>query len=133
MKQLLIEAIKKLSERGANVVALVFDAAPKNLGMAEKLGCDIRNLDGLMIICEVFKNFAKTLQSFFNQSNTELKTVQCTVKRLNLRKLCEIRNFQNNFANYQLAPRIDDLRRFFETAKNWSAAKVEALWIPRTL
>ena len=46
LKQLLIEAIKKLSERGANVLALVFDGAPKNLGMAEKLGCDIRNLDG---------------------------------------------------------------------------------------
>ena len=46
LKQLLIEAIKKLSERGANVLALVFDGAPKNLGMAEKLGCDIKNFDG---------------------------------------------------------------------------------------
>ena len=46
LKQLLIEAIKKLSKRGANVLALLFDGAPKNLGMAEKLGCDIRNLGG---------------------------------------------------------------------------------------
>ena len=46
MKQLLLEAIKELSERGANVLALVFDGAPKNLGKAEKLGCGIKNLDG---------------------------------------------------------------------------------------
>ena len=45
-KQLLLEAIKKILERGANVLALVFDCAPKKLGMAEKLGCDIKNLDG---------------------------------------------------------------------------------------
>ena len=71
-----------------------------------------------MIICEVFKNFAKFLQSFFNPSYTELKTVQCTVKRLNTRKLSEIRNFQKNFANYQLAPLID-------AAQNWLRARGE--------
>ena len=59
---------------------------------------------GLMIIYEVFKNFAKFLESFFDPSNAELKTVQCTVKRLNLRKLSEITNFQKNIANYQLPP-----------------------------
>ena len=46
MKQLLLEAIRKLTEKGANVHVLVFDGAPKNLGMAEKLGCDIKKLDG---------------------------------------------------------------------------------------
>ena len=60
-----------------------------------------------MIICKVFKNFAKTLQSFFNPSNVEIKTVQRMVKRLNLRKLSEIRNLQKNFTNYQLASLID--------------------------
>ena len=46
MKQLLLEAKRKLTEKGANVHVLVFDGAPKNLGMAEKLGCDIKKLDG---------------------------------------------------------------------------------------
>ncbi len=46
LKQLLLEAKRKLTEKGANVHALVFDGAPKNLGMAEKLGCDIKKLDG---------------------------------------------------------------------------------------
>ena len=68
--------------------------------------------EGLIIICEVFK---KTLQSFFSPSNAELKTVQCTVKRLNLRKQSEIRNFQKDFANYQSPPPlIDNLQILFQ-------------------
>ena len=46
------------------------------------------------------------------------------VKRQNLRKLGEIRNFQKHFANYQLAPLIDNLRSFFQTAQNWSTTRV---------
>ena len=30
--------------------AVIFDGASKNVGMAEKLGCNIKNLDGLFLI-----------------------------------------------------------------------------------
>ena len=35
-----------LSEVGCFVHAVVFDGAPKNIGMAEKLGCNIKKLEG---------------------------------------------------------------------------------------
>ena len=40
------ESIKMLHEVGAHVDAVIFDGASKNVGMAEKLGCNIKNLDG---------------------------------------------------------------------------------------
>ena len=46
LKQLVFGAIKKLTETGADVHAVVFDGAPKNLGMATKFGCNIKDLDG---------------------------------------------------------------------------------------
>ena len=46
LKQLLLEAISKVSEKGGDVHGVVFDGAPKNLAMAQKLGCDIANFDG---------------------------------------------------------------------------------------
>ena len=44
--QLIKESIKVLREVGAHVHAVIFDGASKNMGMAEKLGCNIENLDG---------------------------------------------------------------------------------------
>ena len=44
--QIINESIKMLHEVGANVHAVIFDGASKNVGMAEKLGCNIKNLDG---------------------------------------------------------------------------------------
>ena len=44
--QLIKESIKMLREVGAHVHAVIFDGASKNMGMAEKLGCNIENLDG---------------------------------------------------------------------------------------
>ena len=44
--QLINESIKMLSEVGCFVHAVVFDGAPKNIGMAEKLGCNIKKLEG---------------------------------------------------------------------------------------
>ena len=44
--QLIKESIKMLHEVGAHVHAVIFDGASKNVGMAEKLGCNIKNLDG---------------------------------------------------------------------------------------
>jgi len=35
-----------LQEVGANVHAVIFDGASRNVGMAEKLGCNKKNLDG---------------------------------------------------------------------------------------
>ena len=67
----------------------------------------------------VASQMLSVLQSFFNTSNVEIKTVQCMVKRLNLRKLSEIRKLQKNFTNYQLASLIDHLRSLFSTAQNW--------------
>ena len=58
---------------------------------------NFRILKRLMIICKVFKNFAKTLkflQIFFSPSNVEIKTVKCMVKGLNLRKMSEIITFR---------------------------------------
>ena len=46
LKQLIIEAINKLTEKGAEVHALVFDGASENLAMATKLGCNVKELDG---------------------------------------------------------------------------------------
>ena len=46
LKQLTIEAINKLTEKGAEVQALVFDGASENLAMATKLGCNAKELDG---------------------------------------------------------------------------------------
>ena len=46
LKQLILEAITKISEKGAYVHAIVFDGAPENLSMAAKLGCSIKELDG---------------------------------------------------------------------------------------
>ena len=46
LKELILEAIKKISEEGAYVHAIVFDGAPENLSMAAKLGCSIKELDG---------------------------------------------------------------------------------------
>ena len=43
--QLITEAIKILTEIGANVHAVVFDGAPKNIAMAEKLGCKVNKLE----------------------------------------------------------------------------------------
>ena len=39
------ESITMLGDTGASVHAIVFDSAPKNVGMAKKLGCQIDNLD----------------------------------------------------------------------------------------
>ena len=44
--QLIKESIKMLHEVGAHVHAVIFDGASKNVGMIEKLGCNIKNLDG---------------------------------------------------------------------------------------
>ena len=44
--QLIKESIKMLHEVGAHVHAVIFDGASKNVGTAEKLGCNIKNLDG---------------------------------------------------------------------------------------
>ena len=44
--QIINESIKMLHEIGAKVHAVIFDGASKNVGMAEKLGCNIKNLDG---------------------------------------------------------------------------------------
>ncbi len=46
LSQLIKESIKMLHEIGAQVFAVIFDGASKNIGMAEKLGCNIKNLDG---------------------------------------------------------------------------------------
>ena len=46
LKQLIIEAINKLTENGAEVNALVYDGASENLTMATKLGCNVKELDG---------------------------------------------------------------------------------------
>ena len=43
--QLITEAIKILTEIGANVHAVVFDGAPKNVAMAETLGCKVNKLE----------------------------------------------------------------------------------------
>ena len=44
--QLIKESIKMLNEVGTQVHAVVFDGASKNVGMAEKLGCNIKNFNG---------------------------------------------------------------------------------------
>ena len=44
--QIINESIKMLHEVGAKVHAVIFDGASKNVGMAEKLECSIKNLDG---------------------------------------------------------------------------------------
>ena len=46
LKQLVFETIKKLTEKGADVHAVVFYGAPKNLAMATKFGCNKKDLDG---------------------------------------------------------------------------------------
>ena len=46
LHQLIIESIKMLCEVGAEVHAIVFDGAPKNITVADKLGCNIKRLDG---------------------------------------------------------------------------------------
>ena len=46
LKQIIIEAIRKLTDIGADVHGIIFDGAPKNFGVAEKLGCNLKNLDG---------------------------------------------------------------------------------------
>ena len=43
--QLITESIRILTEVGANVHAIVFDGAPKNISMAEKLGCNVNKLE----------------------------------------------------------------------------------------
>ena len=43
--QLITESIEILTEVGANVHAIVFDGAPKNISMAEKLGCNVKKLE----------------------------------------------------------------------------------------
>ena len=45
MKQLIYEAINLLIEKGAEVSAVIFDGASKNISMAEKLGCNIKKLE----------------------------------------------------------------------------------------
>ena len=44
--QIIQESIKMVCETGANVQVIVFDGAPKNVGMANKLGCQIDKPDG---------------------------------------------------------------------------------------
>ena len=84
LKQLLLEAISKVSEKGGDVHGVVFDGAPKNLAMAQKLGCDIANFDGsfdhpfregkihvILDICHMLKltrNSLAHMGSFFNSS-----------------------------------------------------------------
>ena len=46
LSQLILESIKMLHETGCLVHAVIFDGAAKNIGMAEKLGCNIRLLEG---------------------------------------------------------------------------------------
>ena len=46
LKQLIMEAINKLTEKEAEVHAIVFDGASENLAMATKLGCNVKELDG---------------------------------------------------------------------------------------
>ena len=45
LKQLIYEAINLLTEKGAEVSAVIFDGASKNISMAEKLGCNIKRLE----------------------------------------------------------------------------------------
>ena len=46
LAQLIQGSIKMLHEIGCLVHAVIFDGAAKNIGMAEKLGCDIRHFEG---------------------------------------------------------------------------------------
>ena len=46
LKQLVFEAINRLTEIEAVVHAVVFYGAPKNLSMTAKFGCNIKNLHG---------------------------------------------------------------------------------------
>ena len=46
LKQLLLEAISKVSGKGGDVHRVVFDGASRNLAIAQNLGCDIFNFDG---------------------------------------------------------------------------------------
>lgn len=46
LKQIIIEALNILHEVGAEVHCIVFDGAPKNISMADKLGCNMQNLVG---------------------------------------------------------------------------------------
>ena len=45
MKQLIYEAINLLTEKGAEVSAVIFDDASKNISVAEKLRCNIKKLE----------------------------------------------------------------------------------------
>ena len=45
LKQLIYEAINLLTGKGAEVSAVIFDGASKNISMAEKLGCNIKKLE----------------------------------------------------------------------------------------
>ncbi len=89
LKQIIIEAIKKLTEIGADVHGIVFDGAPKNFGMADKLGCNIKNLNGsfdhpakpghkiyvIMDICHMLKlarNAFADMQIFCNSMNERI-------------------------------------------------------------
>ena len=46
LQHIIFEAINLLTEKGAEVHAVIFDGAPKNISMAKKLGCNIEKLDG---------------------------------------------------------------------------------------
>ena len=46
LQHIIFEAINLLTEKGAEVHAVIFDGAPKNISMENKLGCNIEKLDG---------------------------------------------------------------------------------------
>ena len=89
LKQLVFEAINKLTEIGAEVHAVVFDGAPKKLIMAAKFRCNIKNLDGafdhpsikgrkiyaILEICHMLKlarNALADMKTFFTQSGGKI-------------------------------------------------------------
>ena len=46
LARIITEAITMVTQKGAEVHAVIFDGAPKNITMAEKLGANIKKLDG---------------------------------------------------------------------------------------
>ena len=95
LKQLRLEAITKVSEKGGDVHGVVFDGAPKKLAMAQKLGCDIANCDGsfnhpfregkihvILDICPMLnltRNYPAHMGSFFNSSGGRISWEYITV------------------------------------------------------
>ena len=73
---------------------------------------------------KLFKKTGKCVKTTLFAAKSACLDTVLMIRHNKMKYQANLIAFKKNFANYQLAPLIDNLRSFFQTAQNWSTTKV---------